>query len=369
MRLIQNLSTPLALAAVLVVSAPLAAQETEGELTFDIEFRLDEAPALSQGRTGTCWSFATTSFFETEILRLTGERVDLSELYAVRYAYLEKAKRYIEAKGDARFSEGGLSHDLILVARQHGVMPASQFDGLPDDQQVHNHGELSAVLTSMVKTLSSARKPSPYWPRAIEGVLDAYLGEVPSQVAVGDEAMSPSQYARQVCQLPVDEYVELMSYQKQGFDQKAELPVPDNWMHYDGYWNVNVEDMMSTIEHALDNGYSIALDCDVSEPRVDARGGVFQLTEDEEAAEVTDEMRQEEFDSEDTTDDHLMVIVGKARASDGRTFYVVKNSWGPIGPFEGYVMISQQFVARKTLGIMLHQDGVPATIRSTFEGN
>ena len=51
-----------------------------------------------QGNSGTCWSFATISFLETEILRTKKITIDLSEMYIVRNIYPEKAKNYFRTQ-------------------------------------------------------------------------------------------------------------------------------------------------------------------------------------------------------------------------------------------------------------------------------
>lgn len=58
-------------------------------------------PVISQGITGTCWSFSTTSFLESEIMWLTGKPIDLSEMYTVRNTYPKKAENYVFRQGRA----------------------------------------------------------------------------------------------------------------------------------------------------------------------------------------------------------------------------------------------------------------------------
>ncbi|NNM16642.1 MAG: peptidase C1, partial [Bacteroidia bacterium] len=60
----------------------------------------------SQGRTGTCWCFSTTSFYESEIYRNTKQKVALSELYTVYWEYVEKARGYVQTRGESFFGEG-----------------------------------------------------------------------------------------------------------------------------------------------------------------------------------------------------------------------------------------------------------------------
>jgi bleomycin hydrolase len=347
----------------LLAPATAVAQTTPQNADFTIEIDLERMPVLSQDSTGTCWSYATTSFLEAEVLRINGERVDLSEMYLVRCAYERKASTYVRLGGNAQFSQGGLSHDVIAMARLHGLMPQNAFTGLLPGQTRHDHGEMESALKALLDVYSKSKRPSPQWPAAIDGVLDAYLGEVPERFTWQGESHDARSFAQRVAKLPLDEYVELMSFESDGFGQRAELLVPDNWMRYAGYWNMPVDELLSNIDNALDKGFSLALDCDVSERGANARAGLFELPGALEQRSIPDALRQQMFDNRETTDDHLMHIVGRARHEDGRTFYIVKNSWGEIGPFKGNLMMSRNYLALKTLAVMVHKDGLlPDTV-------
>ena len=95
-------------------------------------------PVISQDKTGTCWSFSTSSFLESEIIRLTGKRIDLSEMYQVRTTYPKKAENFIMRQGKAQFSEGGLSHDVIKSVASNGLVPVAVYSGLSEEEKIHN---------------------------------------------------------------------------------------------------------------------------------------------------------------------------------------------------------------------------------------
>ena len=190
--------------------------------------------------------------------------------------------------------------------------------------------------------------------------MDAYIGKVPETFTVDGKSYTPQEYTKDVLKLEPKKYIEVMSYGYTDFDKPGKLTVDDNWMHYDQYRNVRVDEFMRGINHALENGYSIALDCDVSEPGFVAPKGIAQLPADlEKPGAVTQEMRDKMFADKTTTDDHLMHIVGMAKHEDGRTFYYVKNSWGPIGPYKGYLFMSENYVRAKGLAYMVNEDALP----------
>ena len=46
--------------------------------------KVPATPVKNQASTGTCWCFATTSFMESELLRMGKGTYDLSEMFIVR---------------------------------------------------------------------------------------------------------------------------------------------------------------------------------------------------------------------------------------------------------------------------------------------
>ena len=139
---------------------------------------IEATPVISQGNTGTCWSFSTSSFLESEIIRLTGKEIDLSEMYTVRNTYPKKAENFVMRQGKAQFSEGGLAHDVINSVRDYGLVPNDAFSGLFAEQSRHNHAEMVAVIKSMLETYvdNPGKKLSKNWKKAVDAVLNIYLG-------------------------------------------------------------------------------------------------------------------------------------------------------------------------------------------------
>ncbi|MCB9882967.1 MAG: aminopeptidase [Planctomycetes bacterium] len=325
---------------------------------FTVEVQHDRLPVISQGSTGTCWAFATTSFLESEIERLHGKTVDLSEIHTVFFAYEMKLQRYIDAKGEAQFGQGGLAHDVMAIVAEHGVVPNELYDGLCG-QRRHNHGQMERVLKAMADVAAKSRRPDERFLAAYRAVLSSYLGAPPDQVAVGDRVFTPREYAIENLAIPTGAYRTLMSYRSKPYWEEQELVVPDNWMHYAGYGNVPLDALFANMDHALKNGFTVAIDVDVSERGASHSRGKFQLEEDlENAGAITEELRQEMFDDKRTTDDHLMHVVGMAKDANGGRWYLTKDSNGQYGPFKGYVYISRNYIAAKVLSFMVHEDGL-----------
>lgn len=358
------------LAFFFVLSISVQAQQP---YDFTTVIDLEATPVISQGRTGTCWSFSSTSFLESEIIRLTGNQIDLSEMYTVRHTYPKKAENYVMRQGKAQFSEGGLAHDVINSVAHYGLVPQSAYSGLLNGSDYHNHAELVAVLKSMLETYidNPGRKLSKNWRGAVDAVLDTYLGADPESFTYQGESYTPQSFL-EMTQIKPEDYVTITSFTHSPFYEKFILNIPDNWS-YGSFYNVPLEEMMTTIDNALQKGYTIELDCDVSERTFSSKDGVAVIPED--AANnilalqgvypeknITQQYRQDEFENYTTTDDHLMHITGTLTDQNGTKYYKVKNSWGTDASRNangGYVYFSEAYMKLKTISIMVHKDAVP----------
>lgn len=334
-----------------------------GEYQFTIKHSLACTPVTAQGSTGTCWSFSTNSFLESELIRQGYPAVRLSEIYAVRNIYQDKAMNYVLRHGKANFDEGALAHDYINAASQHGVMPYDVYSGKRSPGDRHDHGEMVALLTGMVESVVKLKRPSPQWQLAFAGVLDTYLGRVPTEFEFNGQVHTPQSLAAQF-NFDRDDYISLSSFMHHPFYEPFVLEIPDNYSNGQ-FLNVPIDELVQTIDKALAMGYTVTWDGDVSEKTFSANNGLAILPAEgreqplqspgPEVA-VTQEMRQDTFLSYETTDDHLMHLVGMAHDQNGAKYYLIKNSWGEVGPLGGQLMMSEAYVRLKTVSILLHKD-------------
>lgn len=326
----------------------------------------------NQQNTGTCWSFATASFLESELIRMgKTEEYDLSEMYFVRQIYQDKAQNYVYRQGKAQFSQGGLSHDVISAFTKAGAVPESVYSGKLPGEYMHDHSELEVALKGLVDVITKEKKPTNKWTAAVAGILDAYLGRAPEKFTVNGKEYTPQSYAASLGINPSD-YISFTSYTHHPFDQKMVLEIPDNWSN-GSYYNVPINDIVTITKNAITKGYSVAWDGDVSEKGFSAGKGMAVLpvnekredlfTQPGEEVAVTQALRQSTFNDFSTTDDHLMHISGTAKDQNGTTYFYTKNSWGEISPYSGYLYMSEPYFRLKTVGIMVHKDAVPTEIR------
>lgn len=352
------------LASMLFLSLSLAAQY---EFTEDV--RNECTSVKSQGITGTCWSFTTSSFLESEIIRSGHEPVDLSEMYVVRHVYEDKARNYILRQGSAAFSEGSLSHDLMRTMDKHGLVPESVYPGNPEPDSAYNHQELVKELKGILDETLKADEFDKNWFKKIEKTLDDHFGEVPESFEYKGKTYTPKQFSESLG-LRSGQYVTITSFVHHPFGQSFILEIPDNYSN-GSYLNMPLNDLQSITDEALKSGYTVAWDGDISEKGFSSKNGLAILPEKikekkmfddpQKEVKVTQEKRQEQFEFLESTDDHLMHIVGLAHDQNGTKYYIVKNSWGADrGPYEGYLYMSEAYFLMKTIAVMLPRKVVPA---------
>ena len=347
-----------------------------------------------QNKSGTCWSFSGLSFLEDELLKKGKGEYDLSEMYVARQCYIDKAINFVRYYGKTNFGEGGGLLDIPYVYNKYGMMPESAYDGLEYGEEKHDHGELAAVLTAYLNEIvkNPNKKLSTAWLKGYIGILDAYLGEVPETFEYDGKAYTPRSFADELG-LDMNDYLPVTSFTHHEFYKPFVLEVPDNWDH-GLYYNVPMEELLQIVDNAIDKGYTVLWAADVSEkgfkwydgvalmPKVDRKKSMegteldrwVKLKDSEkedkmydfkgpvEEITVTQESRQQGFDNYETTDDHGMVIVGKAIDQKGNKYFKVKNSWDSEQVYDGYFYISMPYFLAKTMSIMVNKDGVPAGI-------
>jgi len=358
----------LTLLVLVTLSAPFLVQEQA--YVFTEEVNHGRSAVKDQCRTGTCWSYSTVSFLESEVLRLTGKSIDLSEMFNVRMTYPKKAEMFIRYQGKHQFGPGSLSHDVMRAVEAYGIVPESAYPGHPVNQPKHDHGELDAVLEAMVKAVVEHRTAASgkAWEAAVQGVLDAYLGAVPEQFTFAGQKYTPASF-RDMLKITASDYVSLTSFSHHPFHTEFILEVPDNFSQ-GRFYNLPIDELEGVVLGALTSGFTVAWDADVSERGFSFRDGMALMPGEDVKKEdlfktyitepnVTQESRQAGFDNFQTTDDHLMHITGLAKDQKGNRYFIVKNSWGVDNPHGGYQYVSMAYFRAKTVAVMLHKRALP----------
>lgn len=369
--------------------------QDNGEYVFTPVKELKITPVKNQSRTGTCWCFSTMSFLESELLRQGKGEYDLSEMFIVSHSYKDKADKFVRLHGKLNFAQGGSFEDVLYAWKHYGIVPESVMTGLQYGEEQHAHSEMEGAATAYVNAIikNSNGKLSPVWKKGFDGIIDAYLGELPETFTYNGKEYTPMSFAKELG-VNADDYVSLTSYTHHPFYSKFAIEVEDNWRWADSY-NLPLNEFMEVFENAINNGYSIAWGSDVSEKGFTRNGvavvpdiktmetagsdqnrwvGLSRAEKDAEIRKmlekpckeltITQEMRQKDYDNYQTTDDHGMHIYGIAKDQTGKKFYMVKNSWGTDNKYKGTWYASEAFVAYKTMNIVVHKDALPKAIKA-----
>ncbi len=366
----------------LAATAQERTNKKESEYKFTVVKNLDATPVQNQNMTGTCWSFSSLSFFESEMMRMgKGKDFNLSEMFVARKAYTMKADNFVRMHGKTNFGEGGGFPDAVYVLKNYGMVPEDAYTGKKDINLPHEHQILETTLKNILRpaALDETQKLDfGFMHNSVDAVCDEFLGKVPEKFNYKGKDYTPKTYA-EATGLNADDYVFLTSFTHHPFYSQFVLEVPDNWnwalMH-----NVPLNELQEVMTNAINSGYTFAWAADVSEKGFMFKDGLaivpetpFSKMSDEERKNlgtkplkqmaITQEIRQKAFDNYETQDDHGMHIVGTVKDQNNTPYYLVKNSWGKDrNECDGYFYASESYVLYKTTSIMVHKKAIPAAI-------
>ncbi len=326
---------------------------------------LKSTSVKDQASTGTCWSFATTSMIESELIRMGKGEYDLSEMFVVRQNYKDKLRDNFEKQGKGNTSEGSLAHDWFRIFRNFGIVPEEVYHGINYESQRHDHDELNDIINAIKTVPLEQKKESEEYREIVDAVLDSYLGKLEESFTFQGAVYTPKSFAASLGINP-DDYVEITSFTHFPFYSRSILDVPDNWS-MGSFYNVPLDEVIEIIDYAFGMGITVAWDGDVSERGFSHQQGIAVIASANGNGEedISQEVRQVGFENQSTTDDHLMHLTGLAKDQKGNKFYKTKNSWGPgMNKFDGFLYMSENYIRAKTIFILVHKDGIPGGIRN-----
>ena len=395
-----------AMANVALAAEPEAAKKDSAEgFTFTTVDSVAITPVKNQKSAGTCWSYSGMGFLESEIIRKSGKVYDFSEMFVVENTYMDRADRAVRTHGDVSFSQGGSFCDIFYCLRNYGLVPDSEMPaGVMYGDTLSNHRELSSMTDPLVAAAAKATKLqfSPdgeaLWKKAVRAVHEIYLGKLPEKFKYEGKEYTPMTFAASTG-LNADDYVSLTSFTHHPFstgNNKGKgfiIEVQDNWRWGESL-NLELADFMAIIDNAVANGYTVLWGGDVSEEgftrdglavwpdmeapdapgqdqarwlKLDRKAKGAELTKRPLAQKaVTQESRQRGYDNFETTDDHGMLLFGTAKDQKGNKYYMIKNSWGKTGKYNGIWYMSTEFCAAKTLNYVVNKNAIPKKIREKY---
>ena len=388
----------LLMAVAAICSLPTMAQKADS-LVFTTVLENPVTSIKNQNNSGTCWSYSALAFLESEVLKKDPSKkdIDLCESFLVSKTYTDRADRNVRTHGDASFSQGGSFYDAIFCMERYGFIPEGimPYPITPYGDSLFNFTNFFPPMEAYIKAIatSNAKKINPIWKKDVQGMLDNYFGQCPTEFEYKGKKYTPQSFVKDYLQLDPNDYVSLTSYTHHPFYSQFVLEIQDNWRWATSY-NLPLDEFMRVMEEGVKKGYTFAWGADVSEdgfsrrtgknkcvatvPDTKATAGVgsdqsrwtgekagAKIAQSDAAGEkvITQEMRQEGYDNWTTTDDHGMQIYGIAKDQNGKEYFMMKNSWGEYGPYKGFWYVSKPYVAYKTMNIVINKNAIPKDIR------
>ena len=383
-------------AVMMLLPGTMVAQEKPAAAKNDtVQFTVVKANPITsikdQNRSGTCWDYSSLGFFEAELLRLGKGTYDLCESFVAYHTYMDRAEKAIRMHGDVSFSQGGSFYDVLYCMRHYGIVPqeAMPFPGSLYGDSLFNFNTLDAQASAYVKSIANSemKKIPLTWKSTLSNIYAGYFGELPKTFTYKGKSYTPESFQKSLG-LNLDDYVSLTSFTHHPFYSKFIIEVQDNWRWAESY-NLPLDEFMTVMESAVRNGYTFAWGADVSETgfsrngiaTVPAKSYKNDLTgsdaarwmgtngkqvnqaDSKDELTITQQLRQTAYDNWETTDDHGMVIYGLAKDSQGKEYFMVKNSWGEYGRYKGCFYASKPYVAYKTMNILINKNAIPKDIR------
>jgi len=316
-------------------------------------------PPTPQYYTGSCWAFCSISYLESEIHRLHGREVKLSEMWIVYWEYVEKARRFLQEFGHSVVAEGSQDHGTLEVARLYGLVPRAAYAGVLSADGRYDHTPLIRELRGYLEWVREAGA----WDEAqnllvVRSILDKHMGPPPVEFAWRDRTWTPESFRDEVCALELDRYVSCVSRLDEPFGTRVLLDVRDNWRRKDDYLNLPLDRWYEVLRRTVRRGGTVALGGDNSEPGMDGLHDAAIIPPWDIPSEHLDQAARElRIVNGTTTDDHGVHAVGVIEHG-GQDWFLIKDSnrSSRLGRHRGYYMWSGDYVRLKMLSYLVHAD-------------
>ncbi len=325
-------------------------------------------PVKNQWHSGTCWCYSTTAMTESELLDEHKPQMDLSETFTVYNLYIDKATKYIRRRGNTRFAEGGLSQDMLNAVANYGAMPQEIYPGVGRDTIMNHDYKMADILKDYLDSFLKANPDTipDNWKDGFVQILNSYLGAPPAKFDYNGKHYTPKSFAAAYITEKPSDFIGLTSFTHHPFYAEFVMEVPDNY-NSNAYYNLPLDELINTVKKCIENGYTLTWDADVSNIGFRQKKGVAMWVTNGNDSNAfpnftepnyTQQIRQHLFDEQETQDDHLMQITGLAKDEKGNDYFIVKNSWGEVGPYKGYIYVSVPYFAINTISVVVNKKAI-----------
>lgn len=331
---------------------PVASPAPIPQFCFIVDTVYLTSPVANQGRTSNCWAYSMASFIETEnLLRSLPEDTLQFQLLSPEYMVRQKFQAQFDLSlrsGKVKLTSGALGHTALDIFRHQGAIPAEVFteNHVPSPDYI----KVSRRLRLLAHTAAWFPATKNRVRRSGQHLLDEEFGILPNTFLYKGKQYTTQTFATSLPALS-QEYVELTSFCNYPYYTHCHLSLPDNWENA-VFYNLPLDSLLTVMCSALLSGYTLVWDGDVSEPTFSSRGGVAWLPP---GTSLDETARLNAFLREETTDDHMMHLVGLAHDASGARFFIAKNSIGPVGPYKGYMYLSEEYILLKTISVVVNK--------------
>lgn len=330
------------------------------ERSFKVELQLlSDDEIRDQGLSRLCWAFGGVAMLENELARKGMDVNDLSEAFV---AYYNSIDRYMACLDDEelRWNQGGCMGDMWAVINKWGIVPDSVMPcPLEDSRYVLLNDEMAAPQVGLLPQARSAAEVNDkerydFCIDEIVRAINRCFGEPPQTFVCEGDTITPKQYAERLG-ITEDNYIQITSSLDDPFYDWCVMDFPDHWRKAPAF-NVPLDTLMAIIDRSLALGHTLTWDGDISENgfRWHFNQGFVRLQGRKEPW-VSPERHQRDLNWGRTTDDHLMLICGLAKDSEGNDYYIMKNSWGQYGSQGEVLYVSKAYVRSKVVMITVNK--------------
>ena len=279
-------------------------------------------PVKNQGMTEACWIYAFLACVETERMEHFNDSVNLSPFWLMRSLLMEQASEKYISQGAMPINARGIGPEAERLMREYGIV---QWDAYCPDSV--NSRELQERLQEEVNNAISNRKRL----NSLNKTMDKILPYVPQNIRNGfflkGTHYTHKQYSDSL--LSGINVKWLTSYTHHPYGEPFAIELPDNFRRH-VIMNVEIDDFYSQVVNALKGHHPVFWE------------GKMPESEELSVEHNIVNLRQQAFESFQTTDQHSMAIVGLKQDNDGEISFICKNSWGQGWGMNGYCLMSKE---------------------------
>ena len=299
---------------------------------------LPHSPAKQQGGTASCWSFSMCSFWETEEAIAQGDTSVRQELSPWYLARLKMQDNCHEMMHDGfckphKLPNGAMGQTAIKIRQAHGVARLSdyQFTDRGLGKNFRTMKRCMQVLTWLGQYTVILR---PLCQKIIELLLDSRWGSMPDDSCIEQDDFPKPVFYTSFSHLP--------------YQQDVLMDFPDNYEQWK-LRNLPLDTLVNKMVVTLQNSHSLLWQGSIRKG-FSMKQGVAVIPS---SVEPTEEYRSDCYQKGLITDDHMMHIIGLTHDEDGKRFFIAKNSVGCVGPYQGLIYMSEDYVRLYTTAVGL----------------